>query len=47
MLIEVAPKAPVAEALRRLAGRSRAATAAGRSKKTVSIFSFLKGKKQA
>ena len=46
MVIELAPKAPVSEALRRicrsLTGRTQAS---GRS--STSIFSFLKGKKQA
>ncbi|HEU0162872.1 MAG TPA: AAA family ATPase [Rhizomicrobium sp.] len=47
MVIEIAPKAPVSESLRRLCrtltGRSGQASA----KSQTSIFSFLKGKKQA
>ena len=48
MVIELAPKAPVSEALRRLCrsltGRAMEGAVA---KNTTSIFSFLKGKKQA
>jgi pilus assembly protein CpaE len=48
MVIELAPKAPVSEALRQLCraitGRTIQSTS---SKNTVSIFSFLKGRKQA
>jgi pilus assembly protein CpaE len=48
MVIELAPKAPVSEALRRLCrtitGRNMQGAA---NKNAVSIFSFLKGKKQA
>jgi pilus assembly protein CpaE len=48
MVIELAPKAPVSEALRRLcrviAGRTMQGAA---NKNASSIFSFLKGKKQA
>jgi len=48
MVIELAPKAPVSEALRRLCrsltGRTMAGTA---DKNSASIFSFLKTKKPA
>ena len=48
MVIELAPKAPVSEALRRLCRSLTGRTMEGAaSKNSVSIFSFLKGKKQA
>ena len=48
MVVEVSPKAPVAETIRHLcrAITGRSAQSAD-SKNTSSIFSFLKGKKQA
>ena len=46
MVIELAPKAPVSEAVRRLC-RSLTGRSASANAKTTSIFSFLKGKKQA
>jgi pilus assembly protein CpaE len=48
MVIELAPKAPVSEALRQLCRAITGRTMQGAvSKNSVSIFSFLKGKKQA
>ena len=46
MVIELAPKAPVSEAVRRLC-RALTGRNASENAKTTSIFSFLKGKKQA
>ncbi len=47
MVIELAPKAPVSEALRRLCRVITGRTMQGAANKNASIFSFLKGKKQA
>jgi pilus assembly protein CpaE len=48
MVIELSPKAPVSEALRQLCRAITGRTMQGAvSKNSVSIFSFLKGKKQA
>jgi len=48
MVIELAPKAPVSEALRQLCRAITGRTMQGAvSRNSVSIFSFLKGKKQA
>ena len=47
MVIELAPKAPVSEALRRLCRSLTGRSASGSTKNSASIFSFLKGKKQA
>src|ERR1700761_5123367 len=47
MVIELAPKAPVSEALRRLCRSLTGRAMQGATNKSVSIFSFLKGKKQA
>jgi pilus assembly protein CpaE len=47
MVIELAPKAPVSEALRRLCRAITGRSMQGASKNATSIFSFLKGKKQA
>ena len=47
MVIELAPKAPVAEALRGLCRTLTGRAAPAPATKTVSIFSFLKAKKQA
>jgi pilus assembly protein CpaE len=48
MVIELAPKAPVSEALRQLCRALTGRTMQGAvSRNSVSIFSFLKGKKQA
>ena len=46
MVIELAPKAPVSEALRRICRSLTGRTQAG-TRSSASIFSFLKGKKQA
>jgi pilus assembly protein CpaE len=46
MVIELSPKAPVSEALRRLC-RSLTGRTTGNGRNSASIFSFLKGKKQA
>ena len=47
MVIELAPKAPVSEAVRRLCRSLTGRSASGSTKNSASIFSFLKGKKQA
>jgi pilus assembly protein CpaE len=48
MVVEVSPKAPVAESIRQLCRAITGRTAQGaQSKNTASIFSFFKGKKQA
>ena len=48
MVIELAPKAPVSEALRQLCRALTGRTMQGATaKNAASIFSFLKGKKQA
>ena len=48
MVIELAPKAPVSEAVRRLCRTLTGRTMQGVvPRNSVSIFSFLKGKKQA
>jgi pilus assembly protein CpaE len=48
MVIELAPKAPVAEALRHLCRTITGRTTQNvTSKNTTSIFNFLKGRKQA
>ncbi len=46
MVIELSPKAPVSEALRRLCRSLTGRTTAG-GRGSPSIFAFLKGKKQA
>jgi pilus assembly protein CpaE len=47
MVIELAPKAPVSEALRRLCRAITGRTMQSVANRNSSIFSFLKGKKQA
>jgi pilus assembly protein CpaE len=47
MVIELAPKVQVADALRRLCRSLTGRSMQGGANKNVSIFSFLKGKKQA
>jgi len=47
MMIELAPKAQVSEALRRLCRAITGRTMQGAANRNASIFSFLKGKKQA
>lgn len=47
MVIELAPKAPVSEAVRRLCRALTGRNASENAKNATSIFSFLKGKKQA
>ena len=47
MVIELARKAPVSEAVRRLCRSLTGRSASGSTKNSASIFSFLKGKKQA
>ena len=47
MVIEVSPKAGVSEAVRRLCHTLTGRSVAANTKNSASIFSFLKGKKQA